>query len=81
MPEDMRPKACCKVGSVSVIENALRTYEQAGIRRHVIVVGRSADNQWYQGTVSGGTGTIWIFADTIQIVSGDPQSLPTVNSQ
>jgi uncharacterized protein YgiM (DUF1202 family) len=45
------------------------------------LVGRSADNQWYQGTVSGGTGTIWIFADTIQIVSGDPQSLPTVNSQ
>jgi hypothetical protein len=45
------------------------------------LVGRSADDQWYQATVSGGSGTIWIFADTIQIVGGDPKSLPTVNSQ
>jgi bifunctional N-acetylglucosamine-1-phosphate-uridyltransferase/glucosamine-1-phosphate-acetyltransferase GlmU-like protein len=43
MPEEMRPKACCKVGAVSVIENALNTYEQAGIMKHVIVVGRGAE--------------------------------------
>ena len=43
MPEDMRPKACCKIGAVSVIENALNTYEQAGIARHVIVIGHAAD--------------------------------------
>ena len=43
MPEDMRPKACCKVGAVSVIDNALQTYEAAGITSHVIVIGHAAD--------------------------------------
>ncbi len=43
MPDDMRPKPCCKVGPVSVIENALRTYEEAGVGRHVVVVGCLAE--------------------------------------
>ena len=43
MPHDMRPKPCCKVGPVSVIENALQTYEEAGAARHVVVVGCLAD--------------------------------------
>ena len=43
MPEDMRPKACCKVGVVSVIDNALKTYEAVGITNHVIVIGHAAD--------------------------------------
>ncbi len=42
MPADMPPKPCCKIGPVSVIENALRTYEDAGIVRHVVVVGHRA---------------------------------------
>ena len=42
MPADMPPKPCCKVGPVSIIENALRTYEQAGIFHHVVVVGSRA---------------------------------------
>ncbi|MFW6119128.1 MAG: galactokinase family protein [Planctomycetota bacterium] len=43
MPDDMPPKPCCKIGPVSVIENALESYEQAGIARHVVVVGCQAD--------------------------------------
>ncbi len=43
MPEDMRPKSCCKVGALSTIENVLRTYEQAGITHHVVVIGHAAD--------------------------------------
>lgn len=43
MPADMPPKPCCKVGSLSVIENALATYEQAGIHKHVVVVGHQAE--------------------------------------
>ncbi len=43
MPPEMRPKACCRIGTRSVIEHALETYEEAGIRRHVIVVGHYAD--------------------------------------
>ncbi|GAG08562.1 unnamed protein product, partial [marine sediment metagenome] len=31
MPDDMPPKPCCKIGPVSVIENALEAYELAGI--------------------------------------------------
>ena len=43
LPDDMRPKTCCKVGAVSVIENALKTYEAAGVSHHVIVIGHAAD--------------------------------------
>jgi len=42
MPQDMPPKPCCKIGPLSVIENALRAYEEAGIHRHVVVVGHRA---------------------------------------
>ena len=44
MPSDMPAKPCCKIGPLSVIENALETYEQAGIRRHCIVVGDRAED-------------------------------------
>jgi N-acetylgalactosamine kinase len=43
MPQDMPPKPCCKIGPLSVIENALQTYEEAGIDRHVVVVGHRAE--------------------------------------
>lgn len=43
MPGDMPPKPCCKVGPLSVIENALQAYEQAGIHKHLVVVGFEAD--------------------------------------
>ena len=43
MPKDMRPKSCCKVGTLSVIENTLTAYEQAGITRHVVVIGHAAE--------------------------------------
>jgi N-acetylgalactosamine kinase len=43
MPEDMPPKPCCKVGPLSVIENALQSYEEAGVRRHLVVVGHQAE--------------------------------------
>jgi len=42
MPGDMPPKACCKIGPLSVIENALDSYERAGIQKHVVVVGSQA---------------------------------------
>ena len=42
MPADMPPKSCCKIGPVSVIENALEGYEHAGVRMHVVVVGAKA---------------------------------------
>ena len=42
MPADMPPKSCCRIGPVSVIENALRSFESAGIDRHAVVVGHRA---------------------------------------
>jgi len=43
MPEDMPPKPCCRIGPLSVIENALHAYEEAGIRQHLVVVGHRAE--------------------------------------
>jgi len=43
MPADMPPKPCCRIGPVTVIENALGAYERAGIDRHVVVVGCRAE--------------------------------------
>jgi N-acetylgalactosamine kinase len=43
MPSDMPPKPCCKIGPISVIQNALQTYEEAGVQKHVLVVGHRAE--------------------------------------
>jgi len=43
MPDDLAPKCCCKIGPVSVIENALQVYEQAGVEKHLVVVGCHAE--------------------------------------
>jgi len=43
MPPDMPPKPCCEIGPVSVIENALQVYEQAGVYKHLVVVGHQAE--------------------------------------
>ena len=43
MPGGLPPKSCCKIGSISVIENVLDAYEQGGIHDHVVVVGYGAD--------------------------------------
>jgi len=43
MPDEMPAKPCCRIGPKSVIENALETYESAGIYHHLIVVGRNAE--------------------------------------
>jgi len=42
MPTDMPPKPCCRIGPLSVIQNALETYERAGVPRHCVVVGHRA---------------------------------------
>ncbi|MFP4029279.1 MAG: galactokinase family protein [Candidatus Brocadiia bacterium] len=42
MPDHMPPKSCCRIGPVTIIENALRSYEEAGITKHVVVVGCDA---------------------------------------
>jgi N-acetylgalactosamine kinase len=51
MPPELRPKACCQVGTISVIEYALQTYEQAGIHKHAVVVGRGGEK--IMDTLSG----------------------------
>ena len=43
MPEDMRPKACCKIGARTVMENWLNVYEAVGVRLHTVVVGHAAE--------------------------------------
>ncbi len=44
------------------------------------LLGRSQDSQWYQVTLAGKTELAWVFGDTLQIVSGDPKTLPAVKT-
>jgi uncharacterized protein YgiM (DUF1202 family) len=44
------------------------------------LLGRSADSQWYQVTLAGRKDTAWVFGDTLQIVSGDPKTLPVIRT-
>ena len=42
----------------------------------LVLIGRVQDNTWYQVNIAGATEPGWIFAQTLQIVSGDQNSLP-----
>ncbi len=42
------------------------------------LLGRSQDGKWYQVTLAGKTDRVWVFGDTLQIVSGDPKTLPMI---
>jgi hypothetical protein len=42
----------------------------------ITLVGRNSDNTWYQVNIAGLTEPGWVFAATLQIASGDPDSLP-----
>ncbi len=43
MPPELLSKARRQVGTISVIEYALQTHEQAGIHKHAVVVGRGGE--------------------------------------
>lgn len=42
----------------------------------ITLVGRDSDNTWYQVNLAGSTEPGWVFAATLQITSGDPNTLP-----
>ena len=42
----------------------------------ITLVGRNSDTTWYQVNVAGLSEPGWVFAATLQIASGDPNSLP-----
>lgn len=42
----------------------------------ISLTGRSVDGQWYQATIQGVTGPAWVFKETLQIASGDANTLP-----
>ncbi len=43
----------------------------------ISLTGRSLDGQWYQATtIQGVTGPGWVFAATLQVTTGDPNTLP-----
>lgn len=46
----------------------------------ITLIGRTNDSQWYQSTIAGKTQRAWVFGATVQIVSGDPKTLPVVNA-
>lgn len=44
----------------------------------ISLVGRNEKGDWYQVSVTGTTEPAWVFADTLQLVSGNPQTLPII---
>ena len=42
----------------------------------ITLVGRNSDSTWFQVNIAGQTEPGWVFAQTLQIASGDPNSLP-----
>jgi hypothetical protein len=44
------------------------------------LVGRNADNTWYQINIAGAAGPGWVFGETLHIVSGDPNTLPVAGA-
>jgi hypothetical protein len=40
------------------------------------LVGRNSDSSWFQINIAGSAAPGWIFAQTLQMVSGDPNTLP-----
>jgi Bacterial SH3 domain len=44
----------------------------------VALIGRNGDGQWYQINLAGGNAPAWVFGATLQISSGDPNTLPVV---
>jgi serine/threonine-protein kinase len=46
----------------------------------VTLIGRSDDDQWYQIRISGAQQFGWVFGEVLQMVAGDPKTLPIVKS-
>ncbi len=42
----------------------------------ISLTARNVDGKWYQATIQGLTTPGWVFAETLQIASGDPATLP-----
>jgi uncharacterized protein YraI len=48
------------------------------LNNQITLIGRNSDSTWFQINVAGGGAPGWISGQTIQIVSGDTNSLPVV---
>jgi len=44
----------------------------------VTLIGRNDDSTWYQVNIVGAAAPGWVFGETLEIVSGDPTTLPVV---
>jgi hypothetical protein len=42
----------------------------------ITLVGRNADSTWFQVNIAGAAEPGWVFGETLQMVSGDPNTLP-----
>ncbi len=42
----------------------------------ITLIGKNNDGQWYQAIIAGLTEPGWVFAELVEIVSGDQNTLP-----
>jgi len=45
----------------------------------IMLIGRNDDSTWYRIAIVGGVEPSWVFAETVEIVSGEPNALPLVS--
>ena len=45
----------------------------------ITLIGRNADGTWYQVMIAGRTEPAWVFGETLEIASGNPNDLPIVD--
>lgn len=45
----------------------------------VALLGRSSDGKWYQVKIGSRAELGWVFGETLQIITGDPTTLPVLN--
>jgi len=45
----------------------------------ITLLGRSVDGKWYQANITAQNEKGWVFAETLEIVSGNSQGLPVIN--
>lgn len=90
LPTQALPTSTPQPVLAKVIENTVNVRAEPSTKAKVLsslkknnqisLVGRNDAGDWYQINLTGGAAPAWVFAATLQVVSGDPKTLPVVGA-
>lgn len=90
LPTAVLPTSTPQPVLAKVIENTVNVRAEPSTKAKVMsslkknnqisLVGRNEAGDWYQINLTGGAAPGWVFAATLQIVSGDPKALPVAGT-